>query len=304
MIRPSLTLATSPSKTSNILVTGATGTTGLRVIQGLIDVGWKPGQLRIVTRNVNKPKIQALKKMGFDVFQADMERPGTLDDISKGCIGCYVHSTSKDIPDLDTLEELRAKNLCAAIARQGSIRHVIYNSAAAGKNHGVKRIAQKHAVEDVFCNEQTLSFTALRANFFMEELWKRYTRPSILKGIYPLPCNRKKQLYLTSVRDMGRLAGTLLAEESPDTTNKVINVASDCLTGPEIAKAFADAQQKPCHYARPWRMEWKARWKFPELHEQIQFIKKNKEVTDIQELQSHFTGLLTPFNKFLEETKW
>jgi hypothetical protein len=33
----------------NILVVGATGTTGLRSVQGLLDVGYEPHQLHIVT---------------------------------------------------------------------------------------------------------------------------------------------------------------------------------------------------------------------------------------------------------------
>jgi hypothetical protein len=42
----------------------------------------------------------------------------------------------------------------------------------------------------------------------MEEFWKHYTRPSILTGKYPLPTHCwLTPIYLTSVHDMGRLAG-------------------------------------------------------------------------------------------------
>ena len=43
---------------------------------------------------------------------------------------------------------------------------------------------QKHAVEDIFA---PLPFTALQATLFMEELWKKYTRPKILQ-VSPPPC--------------------------------------------------------------------------------------------------------------------
>ena len=45
---------TSVENSRSILVVGATGTTGLRSIQGLLDVGYKPAQLFIVTRMINQ----------------------------------------------------------------------------------------------------------------------------------------------------------------------------------------------------------------------------------------------------------
>jgi hypothetical protein len=53
---------------------------------------------------------------------------------------------------------------------------------------------------------QSLVFVILLANIFMEDLWKDYTRPSILEGKFPLPLNGWIPIYLTSVRGVGRLA--------------------------------------------------------------------------------------------------
>lgn len=39
---------------------------------------------------------------------------------------------------------------------------------------------QKHKIEDIFL-EAGVPTTNLQATMFMEELWKRYTRPHILK---------------------------------------------------------------------------------------------------------------------------
>ena len=212
------------SSTSNprgtILVVGATGSTGLRAIQGLLDVGYKPRQLRLLTRNASSSKCKALKKAGFGIVEADLEDDALqTKGVTKGCVGCYIHSTSSDTAELDKGELLRAEKLALVIRNEkNTIRHVVYNSAAAQNNHGVGRIAQKHDVENVFegaVHERnasknkivTLSFTALRANIFMEELWKHYTRPQILQGVYPLPVPSSRKIYLVSVRDLGRLAG-------------------------------------------------------------------------------------------------
>jgi len=293
-----------------ILVVGATGTTGLRAIQGLLDVGYKPQQLKLVTRNAAKPNIEKMKRLGFGIVQADLEKQDTLRAICEGCTGCYIHSTASDTHELDLMEAERARNLCAAILQQSCIQKVVYNSAAGARDHGVARIQQKHDVEEAFQaaienNESLLQFTSLRANLFMEELWKRYTRPQILAGKYPLPANRRRRIYLVSVRDLGRLAGTLLNEEKVhDKPFLIINVASDCLTGTEIAQAFARSQHSTCRYINPRWLTWKARWKHNGLYEQIKFLQTSKEVTDIEALRVQFPSLLTSFDEFLEETSW
>ena len=300
---------TSCDASHKILVVGATGTTGLRAVQGLLDVGYEPHQLKLVTRDATKPTIVELKRLGFGIVQADLEKQSKLDDIGEGCNGCYIHSTSSDTQELDLKEVERAKNLCAAI-QKSCIQRVVYNSAAASKDHGVARIQQKHDVERVFqtaieneTSNSTFQFTSLRANLFMEELWKHYTRPQILGGKYPLPVHRRRKIYLVSVRDLGRLAGRLLMGET-DGTISIMNVAGDYLTGPEIAKAFERSQHSTCRYVNPRWFTWMARWKFKELYEQIKFLQTSKETTDIEALQSQFPNLLTSFDEFLEETSW
>ena len=188
-------LATAkPTKASGtILVVGATGSTGFRALQGLLDVGYKPNQIRLLTRNARSSKSSALRKAGFGIVEADLEDLKTLQarQVTNGCSGCYVHSTSSDTPELDKGEVDRARNLAFVIGNErNKIRHIVYNSAAAHEGHNVGRIQQKHDVEAVFENtvrrynvdhsgtgsQETLTFTSLRANIFMEELWKRYTR--------------------------------------------------------------------------------------------------------------------------------
>ncbi|CAB9503312.1 NmrA-like family [Seminavis robusta] len=314
--------STSQSK-GQLLVIGATGTTGLRAIQGLMDAGYKPQQLRLLTRNANSEKCLALKNAGFEIAQADMEDLNSLrgQDLTTGCTGCYVHSTSSDIPELDKGEVPRAENLALVIgSEKNQIRHIVYNSAAAHEDHGVARITQKHDVENVFQNlVQThnnkddngkLSFTALRCNIFMEELWKVYTRPTILKGRYPLPVRGKRKIYLISVRDLGKLAGSIIrnsGSNNPDEASsftETINIAGDYLSAKEIAQAFGSAQGTPCEHYNPRLMTLKAWWKFPELYEQIRFIQTFTVQTDVEALKGRFPGMLTSFADFLEETQW
>lgn len=288
-----------------ILVVGASGGTGFRALKGLLDVGYTPEQIRVLTRNTNKPSMVALHQLGFQTYQADLEEPSTLSKATSGCVGCYVHSTSSDTKKLDTAEVDRARNLAAAMAAQGDVKIVVYNSAAAEEGHGIYRIEQKHAVEQVFQESNIASFVSLRANLFMEELWKGYTRPAILKGKFPFSIPSDRNIHLTSVRDMGRLAGTIL--QSPDTFHdKVlkINVAGDVLTPREMANAFAKAQNSPCVHDQSRFFALVARLFLKDLHQISRFYRTSTETTDTKALQEQFPGLLTSFETFLEETNW
>ena len=315
----------SSSVQPKILIVGATGTTGLRALQGFLDVGYQPSQLRVLTRNSNSEKCQALKSAGFDMVQADLENLDSLvgKGITLGCTGCYVHSTSSDKAVLDTGEVERARHLADLVdaEKDHQIGHIVYNSAAAHENHGVKRITQKHDVEQTFhdlvkrhnamtTTQRKLTFTSLRCNIFMEELWKVYTRPSILARRYPLPVPGRRKVYLISVRDLGRVAGTLLkcddaaAESIAESHFNTINLAGDYVSANDIAKAFGVAQGSPCkHYNNRW-LTWKARLYFPELWEQIRFLQTFTEKTDVDALRHSFPGLISSFTDFLDETKW
>jgi uncharacterized protein YbjT (DUF2867 family) len=300
-----------------ILVVGASGGTGPRALSGLVDAGYPPSRLRVMTRDVDKPSVRALRSAGFETHRADMDDPPTLAGAVSGCSGCYVHSTSSDTRALDAGEVDRARNLARVIADAnvdagpgGGVRRVVYNSAAAEDGHGVRRIAQKRAVERVFREEMPGAppFVSLRANLFMEELWKGYTRPAVLRGRYPFSVPADRPVYLTSVRDMGRLAGTILGGTADDASDYdrdwAINVASDVLTPRGMADAFARAQGSACVHDRSRLFGLLARLFFRDLHEVIRFYRTSTETTDVEALGGRYPGLLTSFEAFLEETRW
>uniref|UniRef100_A0A7S2MZZ5 NmrA-like domain-containing protein n=1 Tax=Helicotheca tamesis TaxID=374047 RepID=A0A7S2MZZ5_9STRA len=291
-------------RAGSVLVVGATGGTGTRALQGLLDIGYKPSQMRLLTRNPQK--IESLKeKFGFQICQVDLDDglSKELNNALVDCVGCYIHSTSSDTRKLDTAEESRARTLAKAMQVSSSSFHVVYNSAAGEPEHGVKRIQQKQDVEKIFREEfPDIPFTSLRANLFMEELWKGYTRPAILKGKFPFSTPSDRKIYLTSVRDMGRIAGTCIAKELY--IGEDINIAGDVLSAKQIASAFAEAQQSPCKHSEAKVFGFLAQLFFRDLYEVIRFYRRSTETTDIKALTTKFPGHLTGFVSFLEETDW
>jgi uncharacterized protein YbjT (DUF2867 family) len=199
-------------------VVGATGGTGLRALRGLLDAGCEASSLRLLTRNPSSPSLLALQEQwGMQICEVDLNNDD--DDESKGlkaaptgCVGCYVHALCGDTKQLTTGGVDRAQTLAKTIKSHAHPDcHVVLNSAVGEDGHGVQRIQQMHDTERVFREDfAEIPFTGLRANLFMEEFWKQYTRPSILRGKFPFSVPSDRRIYLTSVRDMGFIAGTCI----------------------------------------------------------------------------------------------
>ena len=76
------------------------------------------------------------------------------------------------------------------------------------------------------------------------------------------------------------------------------------MTAPQIAAAFGKAQGMTVHHYNNYELTKMAKESFPDLYEQISFLQHSREKTNIRSLQEEFPGLITPFARFLEETKW
>jgi uncharacterized protein YbjT (DUF2867 family) len=291
-----------------VLVVGATGGTGIRAIRGLMDTGLSPKDIVILTRNNEKPVVKALESAGFRIVVADLDNPETLKSIPRECDGCYVHSTAADTKKLDTGEAQRAQHLAASLLENNSgVKSVVFNSAVGEPGHGVIRVQQKHDCEDAYVKSfanRDIRFTSLRANLFMEELWKGYVRPQVLKGKFSFALAPSKKLYLTSVRDMGRLAGRILGKTSDGDTVRILNVASDHLSCPDMAATYAEVQGTPCRHTRARLLGLFARLFFRDLYSILRYNQVMTETSDIQQLNKEFPGDMTSFLAFLKETHW
>ena len=88
------------------------------------------------------------------------------------------------------------------------------------------------------------------------------------------------------------------------TSTRILNVAGDHMTGPQIARCFGKAQRTKCRHYNNRELTKMAKESFPDLYEQIHFLQNSKERTNIASLKKEFPGLITPFSEFLRETRW
>ncbi len=135
---------------------------------------------------------------------------------------------------------------------------------------------------------------------FMEEWFKSYTRPGVLRGTLTLSLPPGLPIQLTSVRDVGYAAA--LALRAPHAyAGRVVPLAGDELTPTQMAAAFAQAQQAPVRFkpVPAWPLALLKR----ELYDIVRFLRDVGYGIDVAATRQQYPWLLT-FPQFLELTRW
>lgn len=290
------------SKIGKVLLIGVTGGTGGNVVKGFLEQGVT--NLRAITRKIdpNRPSLSKLTDAGVELVEANLDAEDSLVAAFAGISAVYCHATAADSAKPDPLEIERAHRLARA-AKQADIKHFVYNSAGgADRNSGIGHIEQKYKVEQIL-KQVGLPITILRACLFMEEFWKKYTRPSILKGVFRFSIQPDKPLHLITTKDMGCVAAYVMKHPS-QYIGREIELAGDMLTPIQMAEAFSKVQQMPVVYKEipAWIFLLLLR---KELFALIQWYRTKGYQADVKRLrEEEFPGLLTTFGEFLEETDW
>jgi uncharacterized protein YbjT (DUF2867 family) len=284
-----------------VLLIGVTGGTGSNVVKGFLEQNIT--NLRTITREIDleRSSLARLSDVGVELVEADLDNEESLEKAFAGVSKVYCHAMAGDYSKPDPKEIERAERV-AQVAKQANISHFVYNSAGgADRNSGISHIEQKYKVEQVL-KQANLPTTMLRACLFMEEFWKSYTRPSILKGRFPFSVQPDKPLHLVTTKDLGRIAAYVI--QHPDRyIGREIELAGDRLTPKQMAAEFSQVQGKPVvHQEVP-------AWIFlllfrKSLFDLIQWYRKQGYQADVEALQAEFPGLLTTFQEFLHETHW
>ncbi|MGL5794944.1 MAG: NmrA/HSCARG family protein [Waterburya sp.] len=287
---------------SKVLLIGVTGGTGSNVVKGFLEQNLT--NLRAITRQINLQRLPLarLNNLGVELVEADLDDEASLEKALVGVSSVYCHAFAPDSSKPDPQEIARAKRL-ANVAKQANITHLVYNSAGGvERDSGISHIEQKYKIEQVL-KQAGLPTTMLRACLFMEEFWKKYTRPSILKGVFSFSLQPDRPIHLITTKDMGRVAAYTIKHQS-QYVDRAIELAGDVLTPTQMTAEFSRVQGKPVTYKEipPWifLLLWRK-----SLFDLIQWYRNQGYQADVQYLRDQeFPKLLTSFREFLEETNW
>jgi uncharacterized protein YbjT (DUF2867 family) len=285
-----------------VLVIGATGQQGGAAARALLERG---RAVRALVRDENKPAARLLGEAGASLVTRDLDDPGSLRAAMSSVSGVFLALTMMTGPRV-TLEgvaaEERRGKAVADLAAETGIGHLVYSSiGGAGQHTGIPHVDSKTRIEEHITGLR-LPATILRPVSFMDN-FASFNRPVLDDGALAigLALRPDTRLPLVATGDIGVFAA--MAFEDPGRyLGRHVELAGDCLTGPQIADVFAGACGLPARFRQVPIEQLRA---FdPEVARMFEWLDSAQAVQpDVAALRAEYPGLLT-LPGWLRATGW
>ncbi|HAU77935.1 MAG TPA: NmrA family protein [Agrobacterium sp.] len=224
-----------------ILVFGATGRQGGSVAKALLKAGWP---VRALVPDSTKAASLQLRNSGVELVQGSFEETKVVRTAMKDAYGVF----SVLPASLAAEDEVRHGISIADIAAETGVNHFVYSSGASVGNEltGVPRFDAKPRIE-AHIRQLDMTTTIIRPMIFMEML----VRPGfgLDEGRLVSLIRSDHSIQLTAVEDIGRFVAAVLADKSRF-GGATLKIASDRLTGRELAVILREAIGRPIAYER------------------------------------------------------
>lgn len=318
--------------TKTILVIGATGAMGSKVIKHLLADPDNQWRIRAFTRNVNSDRAIALanERDRVEFFQGNSNNAEDIQGAMQGVYGVYWNSdmwgtrNPADFPnEMSFLEasrdaEIAQSRLALDIAKEAGVQHFVFSSLdhmhrLSGGKLSVPHSDAKGVVQDYIEEQRTKDdwyrqhTTVLLTTSYFENLQSyftpqpRSTNDPILVFTVPMI---DKPWTMIAINDIGFFARYIFA--NPDATlGTTVAVASESLTMQEAADTFTKVTGIPAVY-EPMTLDQYRSLGFvgaTDIGNMFEFIQIYGCVRDfdvIQQIHPH----LTSFENWLRETEW
>jgi uncharacterized protein YbjT (DUF2867 family) len=224
-----------------ILVFGATGRQGGSVAAALSNAGWR---VRALVRDPASAKSVALGRAGIELVGGSLNDPDSLRSAMAG-----IHGVFSVLPgNLGEDEEVRFGTSIADIAVESGVRHLVYSSGASASERptGIPRFDAKPRIE-AHVRSLPLTSTIVRPMIFMDML----LRPGfgLEEDRFTFFLRPDQSMQLLAVEDIGKFVAAIFADRTRF-GGQTLRIASDTVTGRDIADTLAEAAGRPIAYAR------------------------------------------------------
>jgi uncharacterized protein YbjT (DUF2867 family) len=229
------------SKPLSVLVTGATGQQGGAVARALLKKGHK---VRGLTRKPDSAGALALKQLGAELAVGSFDERDALVRAMTGTDAVFIMSTP-----FEAGEEAETRQGITAVeaARTAGVKHIVYTSVgAADQKTGIPHFDSKARVEE-YLTKSGLPYTIIGPVFFSENLVSPWGGAGLKKGVVALAMPAKRPLQHITVEEIGAF-GALVIERREAFLGKRIDLASNELTGEQVAATFSRVTGKPFQY--------------------------------------------------------
>lgn len=212
------------SPTASLLVTGASGQLGRRVVELLL----ASGAPRVFAATRHPEKLADLAQRGALLRRADFDEPASLEATFDGIDRLLLIST-------DTLGRRAAQHRAAidAAARAG-VKHVVYTSAPPLPGNA---IGEEHLATERMLEESALDWTLLRNNLYTDLLVMGTIGRALASGKLVSAAGNGATAYITR-EDCARAAAAALSSSvaSPFSGRRTLEISGpDAVTGEQLA---------------------------------------------------------------------
>ncbi len=224
-----------------VVISGATGKQGGAVARALAGQGF---QIKAMTRKPQGDAVHALRQLGAEVVQGDLDDAESLKRVLQGAWGAFAVQNTWEAGV--EREEEQGKRF-ALVAREQGVQHFVYSSVgSAHRATGIPHVENKWRVEETVRGLNFPSHVILRPVFFMENL----TSPWFLHGDKLVTAMKPETaLQMIAVEDIGRFGAQafLRAEQM---NRREIDLAGDAATMPQTAEILSEAFGRRIEFVR------------------------------------------------------
>ena len=220
-----------------ILVVGATGAQGGSVARNLLSRG--NFDVRALTRNADSPAAQALRDLGAEVVQGNLDDPASLSAALEGVYGVFGVTNFWEHFEK---EGEQGRNLVAAVAA-ANIQHFIFSTLPPIEKATNGELRSPHfdlkAEHEEYARKLEIPATFVHVPFYYENfLYFFPPRPAgddTFQFGFPLGDTPMSAM---SVEDVGKIVAPLF-EHPAKYIGQVLKLAGDELTGTQYADAMS-----------------------------------------------------------------
>src|ERR671917_1071272 len=217
------------SDSLSVLVTGATGQQGGALARVLLDKGHR---VRAFVRKPDSPEAKELERLGARLAEGNLEEASTIEDAAKGMDAVFIVAT----PFEAGMEaETRHGIAAAEAAKAAGVGHLVYSSVAnADKDTAIPHFESKRKVEE-HIEGLGIPYTIVAPVYFMDNLLAPWTLPQLKEGRFPMALPASRPLQQIPLSDIVAFTALVL-ENREEFVGRRVDIASDELTGEEVAK--------------------------------------------------------------------
>ncbi|WP_144548513.1 SDR family oxidoreductase [Bacillus sp. X1(2014)] len=219
-----------------ILVTGATGKFGTKVVETLLKTV-PANQLAVSVRNPEK--AEGLRARGVDVRQGDFDRPDTLDAAFSGIDRLLIISA-----DGDNETRIRQHTDAVAAAERAGVKFIAYTSLANAKE-SKNFLAPTHKATEEAIVKTGIPYSFLRNNWYLEN--ESSSIQGILAGAPWVTSAGDGKVGWALQQDYAEAAAVVLSGNGHE--NTIYELSGKLMTQEEIAAAVGTVLGKevPVH---------------------------------------------------------